>query len=305
MRRPIWIVLALLLAAPSLWAQASGGNIYGSVVDASGAVVPGATIALSGATIGGRTTQSDKQGDFRFLNLDPGTYKLAVTMQCFANVNRDVIVTTGQSVTLSFAMKVAGTAETVEVSAETPVVDTKRVGTATTLTKEELAEVPQSRDPWAVLKTVPGVLVDRVNVAGNESGQQSGFVSKGSLPSDTQWNLDGVVITDVNSNGASSSYYDFDAFDEINVSTGGTDLKIPTGGIGINFVTKRGTNAFHGSVRGFLANHKLQSNNLPDEVTGQSEANHTDQIFDWGADLGGPIVKDKLWFWGSYGKNDI
>jgi hypothetical protein len=75
-----------------------------------------------------------------------------------------------------------------------------------------------------VLKTVPGVLVDRVNVAGNESGQQSGFVSKGSLPSDTQWNLDGVVITDVNSNGASSSYFDFDAFEEINVSTGEVKL---------------------------------------------------------------------------------
>jgi hypothetical protein len=309
MRRQVWIVLALLFATvPVLWAQASGGHIYGSVVDASGAVVPGATIALSGATIGGRTTQSDKQGDFRFLNLDPGTYKLQVTMSGFATVNRDVIVTTGQNVNLSFAMKVAGAAETVEVSAETPVVDTKRVGTATTMTKEELAQIPQSRDPWAVLKTVPGVLVDRVNVAGNESGQQSGFVSKGSLPSDTQWNLDGVVITDFNSNGASSSYYDFDAFDEINVSTGGGDLKVATGGIGINFVTKRGSNQFHGGARVFLASHKLQSDNTPAEVvplTPTGEGPHTDQINDYGFDLGGPIVKDKLWFWGSYGKNDI
>jgi hypothetical protein len=153
--------------------------------------------------------------------------------------------------------------------------------------------------------------VDRANVGGNESGQQSGFVSKGSLASDTQWNLDGVVITDVNSNGASSSYYDFDAFEEINVTTGGGDLKVATGGIGINFVTKRGTNAFHGSARGFLANHKLQSSNLPAELKGDprfrvsKNANHTDQIFDWGADLGGPLIKDKLWFWGSYGKNDI
>ena len=205
MRRQIAVVLALLLGAvPALWAQANSGNIYGSVLDASSAVLPGATVALSGATIGGRTTQSDKAGDFRFLNLDPGTNKISVTMAGFATVNRDVIVTTGQSVNLSFSMKVAGTSEVITVSAETPVVDTKRVGTATTLSKEELSQVPQSRDPWAVLKTVPGVLVDRVNVAGNESGQQSGFVSKGSLPSDTQWNLDGVVITDFNSNGASS-----------------------------------------------------------------------------------------------------
>src|SRR5438552_13028122 len=307
MKRLIGLVLALLIAAvPGLWAQASTGNIYGTVTDASGAVLPGASITISGVNIGARTTQSGANGDFRFLNLDPGTYKLAVSMTGFGTVNRDVIVTTGQSVDLTFAMKVAGVAESVTVTAETPIVDVKRVGTATTLTKEELAQVPQSRDPWAVLKTVPGVLVDRVNVAGNESGQQSGFVSKGSLPSDTQWNLDGVVITDVNSNGASSSYYDFDAFEEINVTTGGGDLKVATGGIGINFVTKRGTNAFHGSARGFLANHKLQSNNTPAEVKAfQPLGPHTDQIFDWGGDLGGPILKDKLWFWGSYGKNDI
>ncbi|HET6896691.1 MAG TPA: carboxypeptidase-like regulatory domain-containing protein, partial [Vicinamibacteria bacterium] len=203
MKRPIGLVLALLLGAvPGLWAQASTGNIYGTVADASGAVLPGASITVSGATTGGRTTQSGIQGDFRFLNLDPGTYKVAVTMKGFGTVTREVVVTTGQNVNLAFAMKVAGQSEEVTVTAETPVVDTKRVGTATTLTQEELAQVPQSRDPWAVLKTVPGVIVDRVNVAGNESGQQSGFVSKGSLASDTQWNLDGVVITDVNSNGA-------------------------------------------------------------------------------------------------------
>jgi hypothetical protein len=315
MKRLIGLALALSLGfVPGLWAQASTGNIYGTVADASGAPIPGASVAISGANMGGRSTQTGTNGEFRFLNLDPSTYKLTVTMSGFATVNREVVVTTGQNVNLNFGLKVATHAEEVTVTAETPVVDIKRVGTATTMTKEELAQIPQSRDPWAVLKTVPGVLVDRVNVAGNESGQQSGFVSKGSLPSDTQWNLDGVVITDFNSNGASSSYYDFDAFEEINVTTGGGDLKVATGGIGINFVTKRGTNTFHGSLRGFLASHKLQSSNLPDELQGKlfnadgsaaENANHTDQIFDWGGDLGGPIVKDKLWFWGSFGRNDI
>ena len=168
MKRLIGLALALSLGfVPGLWAQASTGNIYGTVADASGAAIPGATVAISGVTIGGRTTQTGANGEFRFLNLDPGTYKLTVTMSGFATVNREVVVTTGQNVNLSFGLKVATHAEEVTVTAETPVVDTKRVGTATTLTKEELAQVPQSRDPWAVLKTVPGVLVDRVNVAGN------------------------------------------------------------------------------------------------------------------------------------------
>ncbi len=324
MKRTIGLCLALLLSvAPSLLAQASRGNVYGSITDASGAVLPGATIALSGPTIGGLTTTSGPGGDFRFLNLDPGTYKLTVTMSGFTTLSREVVVTAGENVTLQFGMKITGVEESVVVTAETPVVDVKRTGTATTLTKEELAETPQSRDPWAVLKTVPGVLVDRVNVGGNESGQQSGFVGKGSSPNDTQWNLDGVVITDVNSAGASSEYFDFDAFDQINVTTGGGDLKVQTGGVGINFVTKRGTNDFHGSARGFLAPHQLQSSNLPDALandprilnpgsvpgtkgtTFNDNADHTDQIGDYGAELSGPIVKDKLWFWGAYGKNDI
>jgi hypothetical protein len=91
-------------------------------------------------------------------------------MSGFATVNREVVVTTGQNVNLSFPLKVSTRAEEVTVTAETPVVDTKRVGTATTLTKEELAQVPQSRDPWAVLKTVPGVLVDRANVEPRRCG---------------------------------------------------------------------------------------------------------------------------------------
>src|SRR5207245_10916584 len=150
-------------------------------------------------------------------------------------------------------------AETVLVTGASPVVDTEKGGTSPTLTTAELEGTPQSKDPWATLKTVPGVIVDRVNVGGNESGQQSGFIGKGSLFSDTMWNLDGVVITDTTSGGASSSYFDFDAFDEVAVNTGGNDLKVQTGGIGINFVTRRGTNRFKGFVRYEISDKNLES----------------------------------------------
>jgi hypothetical protein len=312
MKRVLGMAAAIFLSlAVSAWAQATGGNIYGAVSDESGAVLPGAGITVTGPTIGARTTTSDSQGSFRFLGLDPGSYKLAVSLSGFATVNREVIVNTGQNANLSFSLKVATVEETITITAETPIVDTKRVGTATTLTKEELAQVPQGRDPWAVLNSVPGVQVDRVSVAGNEAGQQSVFAAKGAQPTDTMYNLDGVVITDTTSGGASPAYFDFDAFDEINVSTGGGDLKVQTGGVGLNFVTKRGTNAFHGSLRGFLSNHDLESNNLPADLKGDpllnggDKGDHIQQIFDWGADLGGPLLKDRLWFWASFGKNDI
>jgi hypothetical protein len=124
------------------------------------------------------------------------------------------------------------------------------------------------------------------------------------------WSYDGVTITDVTSYGASSSYFDFESFDEVNVTTGGSDLKVQTGGLGLNFVLKRGTNAFHGSIGTYFSHDDLQSNNTPDELSGSDallneKADHIEQINDYGFDLGGPIIKDKLWFWGGYNKNDI
>jgi len=315
MQRVLALMLMLFVSAlaPPVGAQIAGGNIYGTVVDQQGAVLPGVDVTLAAVSIGGqpRTTVTDSQGQFRFLNLDAGTYRVSTNLTGFNKMEREVIVTTGVNTTISFPMALKSVEETVTVTAETPVVDTKKVGTLTTLTQEELQSTPQSKDPWALLKTVPGVIVDRVNVGGNESGQQSGFVGKGSLFSDTMWNLDGVVITDTTSGGASSSYFDFDAFDQVAVNTGGNDLKVQTGGIGINFVTRRGTNAFKGSAKLTYDNGSLESTNLPDSLAsdsrlgGADKANHTDSIRDWGFDVGGPILKDKLWFWASYGNNDI
>ncbi len=315
MKRMLCLIFTLVVVAfaPHASAQISGGNIYGTVTDQSGGVLPGVDVALASVSIGGqpRTTVTDSQGQFRFLNLDAGTYKVSTNLSGFNKMVRDITVTTGVNATISFPMSVRSVEETVTVTAATPVVDVKKMGTLTTLTQQELQSTPQSKDPWALLKTVPGVTVDRVNVGGNESGQQSGFVGKGALATDTMWNLDGVVITDTTSGGASSSYYDFDAFDEVAVNTGGNDLKVQTGGLGINFVTRRGTNQFKGYLKYSLDNDAMESSNLPDALKGDSrlggadKANHTDKIRDWGFDIGGPIVKDRLWFWGSYGNNDI
>jgi hypothetical protein len=305
-----WALALLALAVPLASAQVSTGNIYGSIKDESGAVMPGATVTLSGPT-GSRSTTSGAQGEFRFGSVDHGAYQVKVSLTGFGEVNRNVTVQVGQNVDLAFNLKVAGVEEAITVTAETPVIDTKRAGTATTISKSELEKIPTSRDPWALLRTVPGVLVDRVNVAGSESGQQSNFFAKGADAKDTVWSLDGVVITDMAAVGASPTYYTFDTFDEVSFTTGGSDVRMPTGGIGIGLVTKRGTNTFHGAAGINFAHDKLQWSNLPDELQGDArlqgsdKADHTDQINDISFDLGGPVIKDKLWFYGSYGKNDI
>ena len=137
------------------------------------------------------------------------------------------------------------------------------MGTATNFTQDELARVPNSRDPWALLRTVPGVSLDRVNIAGNETGQQSSFVAKGARQGDAVWTMDGVPITDMATAGASPTYFDYDAFDEIQISTGGNDIKQATGGVGLNFVVKRGTNQFRGTARGYYTEDGLEAVNVP------------------------------------------
>jgi Carboxypeptidase regulatory-like domain/TonB-dependent Receptor Plug Domain len=311
MRKALLLALALVVAAtPGLLAQISTGNLYGTVADESGAVLPGAAVTLT-SEFGTRTSTSGGQGEFRFLNLERGRYKVTTSLAGFTSVSREVSVVTGENVNIAFTMKVAAQAETVTVTGEAALVDIKKRGTATTLTTEELKDVPNPRDPWGVMRAVPGVLVDRVNIAGNENGQQAAVAGKGSTSSDKTWNLDGMNITDMSATGASPTYFDFGAFQEITVTTGGTDLSMQTGGLGINLTTKRGTNKFHGGGRGFLANHKMSSNNVPDNLKndprlkGSGQADHLAQVSDYGFDLGGPIVKDKLWFYGTYGKQDI
>src|SRR6266446_6793441 len=311
MRKALLLALALVVGStPGLLAQISTGNLYGTVADESGAVLPGAAVTLT-SEFGTRTSTSGGQGEFRFLNLERGRYKVTTSLAGFTSVSREVSVVTGENVNIAFTMKVAAQAETVTVTGEAALVDIKKRGTATTLTTEELSEVPNPRDPWGVLRAVPGVLVDRVNIAGNENGQQASAAGKGSTTSDKTWNLDGLNITDMSATGASPTYFDFGAFQELTVTTGGTDLTMQTGGLGLNLVTKRGTNKFHGGGRGFLANHKMSSNNVPDNLKndprlkGSGKADHLAQVSDYGFDLGGPIVKDKLWFYGTYGKQDI
>ena len=211
--------------------------------------------------------------------------------------------------TSRWRLKLATVAETITVTGESPIVDTKVTGTATNFTTDELTKIPTSRDPFALMRSVPGVLVDRVNIGGNETGQQSNFASKGTRPQDASWTMDGIEITDMAATGASPTYFNFDNFEEIQVSTAGNDIKSRTGGMGLNLVVKRGTNSFSGMFRGYFDNEAMESDNVPDELaaTGitHETSDHNKQISDYGFDVGGPILRDKAWFYGSYSIQDV
>jgi hypothetical protein len=307
--RRFLMAAAMLLVASVAFAQLGGGTLSGTVTDEQGGILPGVTVTIAG-TDRTTTATSDDAGKFRFLNLAPGPYKVSLALQGFTTTVREhVVVAVGATIDLPMQMKVATVAETVTVSGASPIVDTKATGTATNFSSDELQKIPTSRDPFALMRGVPGVLVDRVNIGGNETGQQSNFASKGTRPQDASWTLDGVEVTDMAATGASPTYFNYDNFEEIQVSTAGNDIKSRTGGIGLNMVVKRGTNQYRGSVRGYFDNASMESSNVPDELkaTGVTHetSDHNKQISDYGGELGGPIFRDKAWFYGSYSIQDV
>jgi hypothetical protein len=298
----------LALTTPSE-AQVFTGRIDVTVNDATGAILPGVTVDVSGPQ--NATAVTDAQGEAHFLNLALGTYTVTAKMSGFADYqNKNVPVAAGSTVNLKILLSVGGVTQQVEVSDVSPVVDPKRTTTSTNITYEELQQVPSSRDPWVVLQTVPGVIVDRVNVGGAESGQQSNYQAKGASGGENTWNIDGVAITDMSALGSSPTYYDFDMFQEMQVSTGGADLQAATPGVALNFVLKGGSNTPHGSTRIYYEDEGMQANNLPDDLKAalggvSGKGNRMNLYKDYGFELGGPVVKDRLWAWGALGKTDV
>ncbi len=307
-RMLVMAVAIFAFATPSS-AQFSTGRIDVTVADSTGAILPGVTVDITGPQA--RSAVTDAAGEAHFLNLTPGLYTVAAKLSGFGDyTNSNVAVAAGGGVPLRVTMGVAGLASAVEVTAETPVIDPKKTAISTNITNDELQSIPSSRDPWVVLQTVPGIIVDRVNVGGAESGQQSAFQAKGSSGGDNTFNIDGVAITDMSALGASPTYYDFDMFQEMQVTTGGADVSSATGGASLNFVLKSGANRPSGSGRFVFTNEGLQGTNIPDDLAatlgGKSgKGNRMDEYKDYGGELGGPIWRDRLWAWGAYGKTDV
>ncbi|NQW04640.1 MAG: TonB-dependent receptor [Acidobacteria bacterium] len=301
--------LCLAVTAMPAAAQVFTGRIDIAVVDSTGAVLPGVMVELSGDQMA--TAVTDARGEARFLNLAPGKYTVSATLSGFGDWrNENVPVVAGASSPLRVSLAVGGVSASVNVTAAAPTIDPKRTSQSTNVTYEELQNVPSSRDPWVVLQTIPGVIVDRVNVGGAESGQQSNFQAKGASGGENTWNIDGVAITDMSALGSSPGYYDFDMFQEMQATTGGADVSNVTPGVALNFVLKSGSNTPRGSARWYFENEDLQANNLPSNLQAtlggtSGKGNRMKKYTDYGLEVGGPIWKDKIWAWGAYGKTDV
>src|ERR1700687_1571640 len=321
-RRCVAVAAVLLMgSAGAAFAQLQTGNLYGKVSDQNGAALPGVTVTLNTGEAP-QVQVTNGQGEVRFLSLAPASYKLKAELKDYSSVEHsNVVINVGRNTRVELIMN-ANIKEEIFISGEPPLLDEKSSRPGSIVSQNERARIPTARDPWTVLQSTPGVLVDRVNVGGNESGQQSTYTGPGSFHAQAIWSVDGVVITDMAAIGSTPSYFDFGAFEEMQISTGGSDATIATGGVVLNLVTKRGTNEYRGSARYLQAPGSTESNtsfktsDLPiipvGPQAGQRQpqfgtqfSNKINKVDDWGGEIGGPLLKDHIWAWGSYGQQDV
>ncbi len=317
--RKFLIALSVLLFAVTLTAQVRSGNIYGTVKDSEGNVLPGVSITLAGPQLASLSTVTGATGIYRFVSLSPGSaYEITAELTGFKKaVKTGVIVQVGANVQIDLTLDVGTIEEQVTVVAVTPTIETKKTTYGANIDKETLQSLPSARDPWVVMQLAPSIMVDRENVGGNESGQQSGFIARGDTSgarvsgnqgANNIWAVDGVDITDPAALGGSALYYDFDMFEELNVTVGGAaDVTVQTGGVALNMVTRRGGNKMSLAGRFYLTDNFFQSTNITPELQAEGvlDTNKIQNIKDYGFNAGGPIIKDKLWWWGAYGVQDI
>jgi hypothetical protein len=271
--------------------------------------MPGVTVTVAGPTLQQPLVQvTTSTGAYQFPSVPIGTFTVTFELTGFKKVTQpNVIVTTSFNAQIDAKLEVGEMTEEVTVSAASPVVDLKKTITGATFTNDVLEKIPTARDPWQIINMTPGVQAG-LNVGGSSSGQQVGLSVYGTSAS-VQWNLEGGSITDLSSN-SSPSYFNFDTLEQIQVTTGGGDVSVQSSGLMINLVTKSGSNVFKGSVLGTFENDDTQSSNVTRELFesgtgGFLSGNPINKIYNASAEFGGPIMRDRLWFWGAADRQDI
>ena len=301
--RSLVVALFLLLAPPAF----SQPAIAGIVRDASGAILPGVSVeAASPALIEkSRTVVTDGTGQYRIVDLTPGTYTVTFALPGFSTVRREAVQLSGAGVTtINADLTVGSVTETITVSGATPVVDTQTsTRRQVVLTNEVLAAVPATRTYGNVLAMVPGVqsLTLDVNSTQSMTGTATNFffTSRGGRGNEGTVQVDGMNVGSAFGGGGVSSFaYDFANAQEVQVTVAGGMGESDRGGPAFNIVPKTGGNNFNGTVFGSTAGKWSQGSNLDDDLRRIGITEPPGLIKNWDTNfaLGGPIKRDRLWF---------
>jgi hypothetical protein len=296
--RTVGLLALLLLAPASAWAQVA---LNGVVTDNSGAVLPGVTVeAASPALIEKvRTATTDGSGRYRIESLQPGQYTVTFTLAGFAPQRREGVMLTGTGVvSVNGELKIGGVQETITVTGETPVVDVASTKREVTLDNETMRSLPSVRSYSYLLNTVPGMQTNITDV--NTGPVFAIFPVHGGRGVESRLTVEGMNISNPPGGNQPPNYTaDIGNAAEVSITTSGGLGESETGGIQMNIVPKQGGNRLSGLVAASGFSKGMQSNNYTDELKakGAGAPNPTYHVYDFNIAVGGPIIKDKLWYY--------
>ena len=300
----VLVTLGALVIPSTTHAQALG-TIAGAVRDASGAVLPGVTVeAASPALIERvRSVVTDGSGQYRIVNLPPGTYSVTFTLPGFSTVKREGIeVSVNVTSTVEADLRVGAVEETITVTGESPIVDVQSSAQTRTMTAEAFKELPSGGSWIQMAALVPAIRAGNTDVGGVLGDQTGAQVeAHGSRPGDGVSMIDGLRIGNmyISSNLTNMSLSPL-LFDQVDVQLSGQMAETGTNGVIMNAIPKSGGNSFSGTLLANGSGPSLQGNNVtPDlQARGLSNASSTlKKLYDINGAVGGPIKRDRLWFY--------
>jgi hypothetical protein len=291
-----WLAALTLLFSPSLATAQIGqtATLTGTVTDASGAVLPGVTVTVSGESLigGTRSSTTDENGAYRFPALPPGVYKVAVELTGFRSVTRDAVLQLGQTITVDAKLEIGTVQETVNVTGGAPVVDVKSSGSQKNLTTEVLENIPYTSrfGPGAML-LAPGVHPTNYSSYGSGGSSSNAYM------------IDGVDVSDPEA-GTVWLFANYNWIQEVQVVGLGANAEYGGfTGVASNSLFRSGSNMFKGLFETLFENDNLTDSNVSDELLAENpdlSPGNTDYLTDTTVQVGGPIKRDKLWFFTSF-----
>ncbi|HEY1912716.1 MAG TPA: carboxypeptidase regulatory-like domain-containing protein [Vicinamibacterales bacterium] len=305
MRRVVglsFVALLWFVVSPgAAFGQTTG--IAGVVKDATGAILPGVTVeATSDALIErSRTATTDSRGEYKILDLRPGAYTVMFTLTGFTSFKREGIELPAQfTATVNADLRVGTLEETVVVSAASPVVDVQNVIKRQVIGADVIAAMPTSKN-WSTIGIMTvGVYSNQNDVGGSAGEHQNQLKAHGGSFNDRLVQLDGLMNANMACNYSCTGLSTNDAStQELSYEFGAISSEVGGGGVRVNIIPKEGGNRFSGSAFGNFANNNLQANNIDDTLRAQgiTTGDSIRKIWDSSFAIGGPIMKDKLWFW--------
>ncbi|MCP4156764.1 MAG: TonB-dependent receptor, partial [bacterium] len=293
MKKSLIVLVSLMLAATSIFAIEQGGHVDGNVVLEDGKSIPGVSVELSGDNMmGTRTTVSNENGYFRFANTKVGKIKLVFELEGFKKVLRkNIFCSLGKTTTVNIMMEMGSLKEEVIVNATQPVVDMKSSTQQVNISKQAVETLANDRQYQSIMAMMPGA------IPGNNPSMM------GASDSDNMYQVDGMDSTDPETKTWSTSM-NFDNFEEMQVIAQGASAEYGRGtGAVINVVTKSGSNKLHGTARVSVTKTDWNAKNSGDRYYSNDATKYLNETRP-SINLGGPIIKDKLWFFGSWEKRN-